>query len=179
MEFIANDQSSEGVQPIDRAFDFPSPAIETENLSVLGGRSNTASAVRKDEFDIAIGKSLSMWVAVGFLVVNVFVRNVEGNRRVGQRFNQIYLGMICRLDVDRPILCKANVLLAKDVVYLTRPSWSSLHTKRFQALRQTPSPDHWTKRRQQVTYDGNRDGKYFQRAPLRCIHRDLRSTPSR
>ncbi len=34
-----------------------------------------------------------------------------------------------------------------------------------------PSPNHWTKRRQQVPYDGNREGKSFQRAPLRSTHK--------
>ena len=101
IEFVASDPSSEGLQPTDRAFDFPSPAVGVELASVLRGRSNTTSAVRTEEFDIAIGKSLSKRGAVGCPVVKELIRNVGGDRRVGQRFDPVHLGMMGRLDVNR------------------------------------------------------------------------------
>ncbi len=101
IELVASDQSSEGVQLTDRVFDFSSPAIAAELSSVLGTRSNTVSAVRTDEFDIATGKLVPKRVAVGCSVVNGLIRNVGGDRQVGQRFDQIHLGMVSHLDVDR------------------------------------------------------------------------------
>ena len=54
IEFVASYQSSKGMLPTDRTFDFLPPAIRGKLSFVLGGRSSTVSAMRTDEFHITV-----------------------------------------------------------------------------------------------------------------------------
>ena len=47
--FVANDESAEGADPRDRAFDLPTSAVAAELPSVLRLGANSSSAVRTDQ----------------------------------------------------------------------------------------------------------------------------------
>lgn len=185
------------MQPADRSFDDPATSIATELSPVLRSRSDTAFAVWADQVDVAFGESVAERIAVGGTVVDQLVRNVGSDRRVEQRLEEIHLGVVGCIDCDgqwqpsgvaenhdfgslatsgladaiAPFFAEANVPSAKPSCQATWPLRSSLRTTRFQAFSSAPLPDHSTKRRQHVTYEGNRGGKSFQRAPLRSTHK--------
>lgn len=100
VEFVANDESFEAVQPADGAFDNPSTAVASKLTSVLGRWSNTIAAVRTDEIDAPIGQPLAERIAVGGLVVDELIGDVSCCRRIQKWFDKIYFGMIGSFDVD-------------------------------------------------------------------------------
>ena len=75
-------------------------AVAAQPAAILCGGSNSASAVRADQFDTPFGKTRSEPIAVGSAAVDQSSRNGRGQRRVDQRLDQIDFGMIGCGDVD-------------------------------------------------------------------------------
>jgi hypothetical protein len=197
VELVAGDESAEGFEPTDRALDDPAFTIPPERSAVLRGRSFAAAAMRTDEFDAALGQACAERIAVGRPIVDQPVRQSIDDRLLEQRLDQSGFTEASAVDVDRerqsgavdqehelralaalgravviaPFLAAANVPSAKPSSHSTSPCRSSLRINRRQARSQTPSFDHCSKRRQQVTYEGNERGRSFQRAPVRKIQR--------
>lgn len=201
VEFVADNDAFEGVQPSDGAFDLPSSPVASEFSAVLRLRSNTPFAMRADQIDAAIGESLTEQVAVGGAVVDQPTRNIRREGRIQQRLDQVNFSMVGRFDVDRqrqplavgedhdlrpfasagganaiaPFFAEANVPSAKPSSQFNLPDSSSSAASRSSAWSSRPLVVHSTKRRQQVGYDGKDFGRSFQRAPVRSTH----STPSK
>ena len=204
VEFVTCDEASEGLEPTDRALDDPAFTISSERPTVLRGRSLAAATVRTDELDASLGQALPERITVGGPIVDEPVRQASDDRLLQQRLDQSDFAGTGAVDVDgkrqsgavdqehklralaalgraviiAPFLAAANVPSAKPSSHSTFPCRSSFKISRRHAQSQTPSFDHCSNRRQQVTYDGNERGRSFQRAPVLKIHR-MPSTQSR
>lgn len=193
--FVTSDQAAEVLQPTDRSFDFPTPAISPKLATVLGRQLGAIAAVRADEINTSSLQSAPQRVAVSGEVVNQarwiaakdFVRNQRfdqsyfvraGACRVGSSGESLCVGENHDLralaafglpDLVAPFFAGEKVPSAIASSWFIRPSRSSSRTNRAQAFFQTPLSVHSLCRRQQVVAEGNRSGMSDHRAPLRRI----------
>lgn len=197
VEVEARDEATEVVQPTDAAFDRPAPAVAAQFATVLGGVSFAPATMGTDQLDVASGQSFTQRVAVGRAIIDQSAWHVRCDRRVDQALDKVDLGMIGCLDVNgqrqsgtiaedhdlgalasaglanaiAPFFAEAKVPSAKPSSQSIWPRRSSLPSNRRNALSSRPSLAHSVNRRQHVGYEGNSEGRSFQRAPLMSTHR--------
>ena len=100
--FVADHQSSEAVQPADRAFNLPTIAIPLQLVWVLRGRLRAVVTMRADQLDEPVLQSSPQRVAVGSLIVQQASRGPEGlidHRAVQQWFDESELAVVGPGDV--------------------------------------------------------------------------------
>jgi hypothetical protein len=150
-----------------------------------------------DQFNVVSGQTLSQRIAIGGAVIDEPSGNEGRDCLIQQWLDESNFRRGGAIDVDRqrqasavdqkhelgslsplgrtnqitPFFAEANVPSAKPCSQSTSPCRSSCSSNRRHAWSHTPALDHSTKRRQQVTYEGNDRGRSYQRAPLRSTHR--------
>jgi len=100
VEFVACDESSEGLEQTDRAFDDPAFTITPQRWGVFGRRSFATATVRTDEFDAAVGQAFAERIAVGGPIVYQPVRQSSYDRLLKQRLDSSHFTGTIAVDVD-------------------------------------------------------------------------------
>lgn len=193
IELVPCDKSSEVLQPADGTFDLPASLVPSECSTILGRRLTSVAFMGSDEFCAPFLQSETQRVAVSGLVVNQLARSTSNDAMGEQRldegdfvgagtFNHIAtrralavreqhdLGAFAAFGLayaKAPFFADENVPSAIDSSRSILPWRSSLFTNRAHAFLNNPDSDHCFNRRQQVGYEGKRDGKSRQRAPVR------------
>ena len=195
--FVTRDQTPEGLQPGNRAFDFVAPLVPSQFAAVLCGASLPVAAMRTDQIDAARRQTLAERIAVSGFVVNQSRRLPLRRAAVDQTLDQIHFGGAGRFGVDAerhsvavdeqhdlgslaalglanlgaPFFAGENVPSAIASSQLISPKSSSSSSNRAQAILKMPDSVQSRKRRQHVEKEGKDVGKSFQRAPLRSTHK--------
>jgi hypothetical protein len=201
MVFPAGDQPSAVVQPTECPLDAISSFVPPERAAILQGWLLSIPAVWADEFDSARLKMFSQPVGIGSLVIQQTPGLAVRRALVHQSLDRGHFAMIGSGGVRRERRAvaisqqenagSASTMTTSHVVtpFFARenePSpiassqsmplrCSSLLSSRSQAARKTPQRVQSRCRRQQVTGEGYRSGKSFQRAPVISTQR----TPSK
>lgn len=197
IEFVSGDEATKVLEPTDGSFNLPSFSISSKSAAVLFGGADPAAAMRADQLDVACRETVTQFVAVSGFVIDELVRNVVGDSRVEQSLDEGHLCAVGCFDIDgkretiavgeghnlgalaafglpneiTPFFAEANVPSANPSVQSILPFRSSASSSRRNASSQTSSHDQSANRRQQVAYDGKREGRSFHRAPLRSTHK--------
>lgn len=177
ISFEAGQQPAIVAQPGDGPFDFPALTIAFQHASVLSGMSLAAAfAMRTDELDAILGKSIPQRITVRSAIVNQSRRVLVQDMIVEQRLDQSHFGGAGAVEIDRqrqapavdeqhqlatlasfrranacaPFFAGINVASAIATFQSTRPFRSSRCSTRRQASSKTPLSIHSTSRRQQV-----------------------------
>lgn len=193
IELIPGYKSPEVLDPADGSLDLPPTFVSPECSPVLSRRLFSIGFVRSDKLDSAFSQTKSQRVAISGLVINQLARSAV-NRSIAEErldeinfvragtFNHVATGRTIAVGQQHdlgalaafglayakaPFFADENVPSAIDSSRSILPWRSSLLTKRDHAFLNKPDSVHCFRRRQQVGYEGKRDGKSRQRAPVR------------
>lgn len=93
--FVPRDESPKVLQPADRAFDFPSPAVSQRFPAVLRGGLHAVGAMRANQIDLGAHQTFSQRIAVRGAIVNRSTQAFAQDVRLNQRFSQRDFGGAC------------------------------------------------------------------------------------
>lgn len=180
--FIADDESSEVVEPTVGAFDFVTSLIALKGSAILSGFLFSTAAMGTDKFNAAFfHETLSQWIAVGgFVIQKMLGGTIRHLNLVEGWLNQIHFALRSGRDIDSdgrpmsvndvhdfgtfaalgishavaPFLALANQASAAASFQSILPRASSSLSSSAQIASNSPSDVHSSKRLQQVLPDG-------------------------
>lgn len=92
--FLAGDKSMIALEPGDRPFNFPSPAVATKRSTVLKRWTFTAASMRTDQLDMGLTQSASEPICIGRPIIDQASGNTLIERRTDERFHHVDFGNI-------------------------------------------------------------------------------------
>ena len=186
------------VEPGDGSLDDPASFVPSEFAAILFHRPHTALAMRTNQIDSLLTKTITQSVRIGGPVIdqtlglsilhchffkqwldqNHFIATGRscvdrhgGAMTINLNHNFSTFATAGRPDLITPFFAEANVPSAKVSVKLSWLFSSICSSIRCQATRKIPSLVHCWKRRWQVALEGYSFGKSFHRAPVTSTHK--------
>lgn len=101
IDFVAGNESAEGLQPTDGAFDDPPLAITPEWSTILRGRTHAALSMRADDLDVASRQALPQGITICGPVIDQPAGNVRRDGLGQQRLDESHFGRARAVDIDR------------------------------------------------------------------------------
>ena len=202
---IAHNKSAEVKKPSEHSFDFPSADISSERTSVLR-RSFAPLPVRRDHFrSVILHELLVQPIAIVSFVADQPFRRIrddaflqrrrdkfhfsrrsafcpQGDRKTMAVCNAHDLGPLATLgfsDAEPPFLAGTKVPSTKHSLRSRPPAFLRCAASASRIFSITPERTQFWNRRCAVWYGPYRDGRSFQGAPVRRIHRTPLSTVRR
>ncbi len=100
IEFVADDEAPEVVQPADGPFDLPTLAIAPEFPAILRPGANPLLTVGTDKFDLALGEAFPQGIAVSRIIVDQPRGKSRDRGGIQQRLGEIHFRMVRRFDLN-------------------------------------------------------------------------------
>src|SRR5580704_7171818 len=195
--FVPRDNPPKVLQPTNGPLDGPTSAVAAQFAAVLFRRFRAVCSMRADQFGALRCQAVTQRITIGSLVVDQpwdappqdstiqqvldqrdFIGagtvNVDGEGQalsVDQEHDLRAFAALGLADAITPFFAEENVPSAIACSSSTLPVRSRERSSRPHAFSQTPAVVHSFNRRQQVTGEGKRFGKSFQRAPVRSTHK--------
>ena len=198
MVFISNNQSPEVLEPSKKSFDFPPAPIASQLPPILSFGLLAPSAMRCDHFNTALlQKFLIKAITVVSFIAYQTIRGVLDKTAIYRRLDQFHFmgrsalhvsgdrntrsvcnrhdlgafAAFCFANSKTPFFAGAKVpSMNASRMSISPRSYRSLASSSTMRLK-TPWRTQFWNRLWQVWYGGYRDGKSFQGAPVRNIHK--------